>query len=362
MSERSKELCEQLNAEPLLHMSLHSKELFHSNVIAWFCETYPDEACDVLSQWVPSRETLTHRVQREKQNLDLSIEIPGLAPVIVENKVFAPPDESQLERYSAKSLGQQELHDPTFILLSLGDPNWQGSTFTSSSGVQWRHVSYRDLAQALTKGIQGIDGFPGDVLRHYVSFILLLSTLVEELANPGPNDSLYLQSSTRELLQAIRLHSAIEKFRFRSIVASLQRSTSSKLVKTTVKFNVDFTPGGPLLDAFVECGNGDSVGWQYQNQQWRLAVKTKLHSGKPAELTPLRHKVVESNYLKWFNFAPIQDLIGRDVSEVPKNEAKGGFNSYAPDFTYRYRVLPHLTLAELEKLSIHYLTEAKKWV
>ena len=38
------ELARALDAEPLFHMSLGSKELFHSNFIAWFARKYADEA------------------------------------------------------------------------------------------------------------------------------------------------------------------------------------------------------------------------------------------------------------------------------------------------------------------------------
>jgi hypothetical protein len=343
-------------------MSLHSKELFHSNIIAWFCETYPQAARDALSRWVPRRDSNKHRIQREKQSLDLAIELPGLAPVIIENKVFAPPDESQLERYSVKSLGKDELHDPTFILLSLGDPNWQGSSLTSSTGVTWRYISYRNLAEAMAESIQEVSGFSGDLLRHYVSFISLLYDLVEHLASPGPHDPLDLPDATKQLLQPIRLSGAIEKFRYRSAAASIQRAMASVPLGATAIYNANFTTGLPLLDVFIQCRNGDSIGWQYQNQQWRLAVKTKLHSGKSAELKALRHKLVAESYLDWFDFSPLQQLVGRKTLSVPKKELKGEFNSYAPDFTYRYRKLPNLTMNELEALSRDYLTQAARWV
>ena len=99
---RVREICDALNSESIFHLSLHSKELFHSNVIAWFCDAYPEEAARVLANWTPKRATSVHRIQRERKNLDLVIELRGLAPVIIENKVFSPPDEEQLDEYSEK--------------------------------------------------------------------------------------------------------------------------------------------------------------------------------------------------------------------------------------------------------------------
>jgi hypothetical protein len=38
------ELCDDLDTEPLFHASLGSKELFHSNLIAWFVDRHREAA------------------------------------------------------------------------------------------------------------------------------------------------------------------------------------------------------------------------------------------------------------------------------------------------------------------------------
>lgn len=142
------DLCVALTNEPMFHLSLHSKELFHSNFLAWFCEKRPSIAGEVFSAWVPGRGGQSAvRVQREADNLDLAIELPGLAPFVVENKVFAPPDEAQLDRYASGRMGG--LNQPSALLLSLSPPFWDGDTYLSPNGLQWRHVSYSQLAVAL---------------------------------------------------------------------------------------------------------------------------------------------------------------------------------------------------------------------
>ena len=82
MSDNIHRICDDLISEPLLHMSLHSKELFHSNVLAWLCETYPQKAGHILGRWAPNRDSDIHSVQRERLNLDLIVQVPGLAPVV----------------------------------------------------------------------------------------------------------------------------------------------------------------------------------------------------------------------------------------------------------------------------------------
>lgn len=65
--------CEALAVEPLFHLLLHSKELFHSNLLGRLCETHPEAATRVFANWVPVRTAASQaRVQREPSHLDLA--------------------------------------------------------------------------------------------------------------------------------------------------------------------------------------------------------------------------------------------------------------------------------------------------
>jgi len=345
--------------EPVFHMSLHSKELFHSNVIAWFCEAFPAQAYEVLSRWVPSRNTDVHRVQREHQHLDLVIEIPGLAPVVIENKVFSPPDDEQLNRYSSGYL--KKMDDPSLILLSLGNPNWDDSAFKSTTGSEWRFVSYRELADALQGVLGGIRGFSGEVLRHYCEFVSMLQELIEEVGIPGSTDLVDINPDTREVLQQVRLHDAISKIRARYTALLLRQSMNRFGNHSALEFDANFTNGQPLLEAFVQCENGDRIGWQYQDHKFRLAVITKTHFGRTNEQRDLRHSYVAKRYADCFYFDSVSSIIGRQIGEIPKFELNGEFNGYNPDFVYRYRKISNLRFFELEALSFHYISHALKF-
>ena len=87
-------LCAALEKEPLFHMSLVSKEMFHSNFLAWFADYFPKHAAAVFRLWtVPMVEAQADRSEREPAHLDLVLHLPGLAPIAVENKVFSVPGE-----------------------------------------------------------------------------------------------------------------------------------------------------------------------------------------------------------------------------------------------------------------------------
>ena len=357
MSEKLQAICGKLALEPVFQMSLGSKELFHSNILAWFCDSYPEAAREVFSQWVPDRETTRHQVNREKNNLDLVIELPGLAPIVIENKVFAPPDNDQLDRYAEKPLIKQ-LKNPTLILLSLGKPNWIGNELVSPSGLTWRYISYRELSSALSNAVKDIPEFGGDLIRHYVDVIRLLQEIDEEISNLKSEDQVFLSPSTSKLLEQIRMADAFGKLRARSSTAKISQLMKSLIRSTEIKFDTGFTNGGPFIEAYV-CGqNGDRIGWQYQAEQWRLVVWSASHVGETADLRRKREEYVAHQYAQWFDFDPLQTFTGRMNSKISKLEMKGGFLSYGQDFVYRKRDIPDLTIFELEKLSRHYLAQA----
>ena len=76
--------------EPLFHMSLGLKELFHSNYLAWFADYFPESAAAVFHPWaVPMIEAQAGRSEREPAHLDLVLHLPGLAPIAVDDRHLA---------------------------------------------------------------------------------------------------------------------------------------------------------------------------------------------------------------------------------------------------------------------------------
>ncbi len=300
-------ICEALSAEPLFHLSLHSKELFHSNLLGWFCEKHPDAASGVFARWVPQREGSSGlMVQRERGHLDLAVELPGLAPFIVENKVFAPPDEAQLDEYAAGGLAG--LVEPTLVLLSLGRPMWDSGTYRSASGLPWRHLSYADLANALDEVVENIGGFDGELIAHYCSFIRTLHQLADVAGHVEEDDPIAVDHQTATLLRTIRLHDAVGKLRARVAIAAARSHTMPQLTGQGIHWKAGFTNGLPLVEAFLDRGDGDSLGWQYQDPQWRVVAITSHHQGRTDELRNRRHAYVAERYADWLR---LRDPLGQ---------------------------------------------------
>lgn len=357
--DRVRGLCEAMDSESIFHMSLHSKELFHSNMLAWFCEKYPSAAQEVFGRWVEERESTIHRIQREHKYIDLIIELPGLAPLVVENKVFAPINEAQLVEY-ADTKKLKDLEGPTFLCLSLGAPTWNKSGFVTPSGRTWRYLSYSSLVGALAEVVDQIDGFDGELLRSYVRFVRLLQNLADEVGSLDPDESIKIDGSTRSHLQKIRMHDAFDKLRYRTAMLMLETSLRSKFDFHEVAFKTDFTNGEPLMEAFVSFANGDRVGWQLQGLQWRLAVISASFVGDSEKLIIDRHEYVKREYGDWFDFSELPLMVAHLSDKPPRAEEKGGFNRFNPDFVYRYRKVPNMTIEELQRLSVHFIKRALK--
>ncbi len=354
-------ICDALQANPLFHLSLNSKELFHSNLLAWLFETHPAAAAEALAGLVPAGPVTEPRVQREKNHLDLAVELPGRAPFVIENKVFSPPDEEQLDRYTSGALAG--LVDPTLILLSLGSPDWPSGTHTTRGDDphEWKFVSYLDLAGALARVPHAIGGFDGELVRYYVTFIRDLHRLASTVGEVSGDEPVALYGESGRLLRSIRMHDAISKLRARSAIASARAHSRALLGDLPIRWEALYTNAAPLNAAFLDKGDGDWLGWQYQGGQWRVVVITNRFYGTDPDDRASRHAYVADRYAKWFDFEPLLELTGRPIDDVPRTEAEGEYLGYNPDFVYRYRQAHDLTLNELTALSHHYLVAAARW-
>ena len=132
MSPELDRICGELLREPLFHASLGSKELFHSNLLAWLADKYPHEMAGVMAAWSEADPGATHTpTKRETRRLDLVFRLPGRRPLVVENKMFAIPNPGQLIAYD--STIRDEAADASKLLLALMPPGplppgWQSAT------------------------------------------------------------------------------------------------------------------------------------------------------------------------------------------------------------------------------------------
>jgi hypothetical protein len=339
-----------LEDEPLTHLMLGHRELFHSNIIAWFFEKFPlaaDAVFKPLSQ--PDRNLIVARaVRREKGNLDLVFEWPNCRPLIIENKVFSLPDEVQLERYGKKSArtGGAASH----WLLSLSNPGWIGGC-VNIAGVEWKWISYSTLAEQIVGALPKNDlSYAAETMRHYAHVIQLLSELARQTAVSSVDDQVNFEKNLIEEFKGSRLLTSFGKIRSSYVAKMISDAMRARgLHGLTVKS--DFSNQTPLLEVFqpVSLGAGSLAGWQLQGDQFRRAVILPHLAGRTEESLRRRFECAREN-MHFFDFGPLDDILG--TAGTPTEPLKKEFGKFDPTFVHRYKRVPNLTVAKLAAAAI----------
>ncbi|MBX3726684.1 MAG: PD-(D/E)XK nuclease family protein [Xanthomonadales bacterium] len=190
-----------LRQSPLFQLSLASRELFHSNFLAWLFGQRPDWVGRILGTAPEHRDWVLGEkgIRREERNLDLVIHLANGSTLIVENKVKSVPYTEQLERYETLVRDAKETYpEPHFLLLTLS-PGDAPATAT------WPVVSYGEMAERLAQAATTLaDGYERHLVEDYASFIRSLSVLgVTSEADPWIDD--------RPLLRELRIADLLQK-------------------------------------------------------------------------------------------------------------------------------------------------------
>lgn len=178
----------ELNVEPLARIMYGQRELFHSNFLAWFFDTLPELADAVFRNLTPDGDGTNRRVDRERQNLDLVLNWPGAAPLVIENKVFSLPEKVQLDEYREKTSrwkGTPAQH----ILLSMSPPR------EPADG--WQYLSYQELSERIDLALADSDEASYEVqsVRRYSRVVRLLSALLDTTVVRSNDESVWLDNS-----------------------------------------------------------------------------------------------------------------------------------------------------------------------
>jgi PD-(D/E)XK nuclease superfamily protein len=348
-------LVDALEHDPVFAMSLGSKELFHSNLLAWFLERSPELRDGIAKAWKLSEGPPTSdgrlRLQREWHHLDLVMHMSGRQVLAVENKVFALPDESQLAGYTAAA-GQLP-GKPSLVLLSLTDPGWPGDTWTSPDCPDrkvWRYRSYAELANLIRPLIPAVghnDAFAGELLGRWADLIDRLVELASLVGSPGDDEPLLLKPALRQQLQRVRLDAAVQKMRCQRVAAQVRKATADGNRDGKLRFKADLTNAVGLVEAFT-CGAFPAFGWQLQGEQFRLAmVVGPDHPGHGTSASARAARFAEAErHAAFFDFGQVRRAIASAGGDHPGPGQQPRFRRFDPDFVYRYVVVPDITVGQ----------------
>jgi hypothetical protein len=240
---------------PLFHLSLSSKELFHSNFLAWLgnnanTKGFFADVINLLVQGINLTRAGSWVVEREDKHFDLCIKDGNQYLLVIENKVKSIPDKTQLDKY----FGKVSKVNCKFMLLTLVDkfPNMNNT-------LRWEIKTYSDLATAMSNnlGKSSLGTYENSLIKDYISFISELNKL---------QSSLQTQSTFVPVCPKgfVRLSDLCEKIRFSGYAMELQAKIAN-ISKDIIVYD------GSTQDLHIK--NADSnklyikVGWGYTNKQ-----------------------------------------------------------------------------------------------
>ncbi len=237
-----------LEKNPLFQMSLGSKELFHSNLLAWiisqksqtkFVHKFLEEILKLENKIVK----IIQYPEREKKNIDLRFKLEmedekqSQLWIIIENKVKSLPYKEQLVDCEEKTREElkKELKNENctieYYLVSLVNP--AGEILPGN----WKLIRYKNIAEKLRNSINEINPNSDEVLpfksiiESYIDFIENLHHLSEllEIKDSGRNEFFDYTNrdkdkNDRAKFEKIRLHDLYLKIKHQQISDLIKRS------------------------------------------------------------------------------------------------------------------------------------------
>lgn len=248
-----KKIINALNANPMFHMSLASKELFHSNFLYWLWKLDASKFLTLLDKLLECKyfcnmNPKTIEVKREYQHFDLCVlekDKPHNVLLVIENKVKSIPYVEQLNEYTGKL-------DPRCkkVLLTLMQ------NFPDKENVRndnWIITDYNLLATRIKECFSSITGSEKIFIDHYLEFIKQLNGLVKEWLDDYENRKLVLlNEDIHNAAYELRLHDLYGKLYYSRMAAELKDKLASQGVNlSNISVSSSYSDQMPLFDVTI---------------------------------------------------------------------------------------------------------------
>lgn len=300
-----------LKNSPLFQLSLSSKELFHSNMFYWLCETYPKVLGPILAKKIGFEEQPIKKAEREKLNTDLIIYFKNNT-VVIENKVKSIPNQEQLKKYEQKIAGITN-----FVLLSLFQPNFEDAS------TKWKHIDYSDYGKILVELISELENgqnaytnkpdfaYHLSLLNDYSKFITALVAITEAITIDFENGLCDFLTKHSQY-QKIRMHDLYTKRIYSIILTKIKELTAN--LNRNFHTHINYLNGKGII-SIEERSNSSILGIMIDGHRY-------LHFIRPSEKND-QTKIAERllNNGKWLN-PKLRD------NELQYPKAPKNFNKY----------------------------------
>ncbi len=335
-----------LKNSAVFNFSLGSKELFHSNFIAWLAEKYPQQTGKLFSKFLKDQNgnASVIRTEREAKNRDICLFFANGQELVIENKVKSLPNLEQLKYYSQNSSVNQN-----FLLLTLIEPS-----FDLPDG--WAKLTYAELAALMESNYSNLDdSYDSHIIKDYIFVISALSKIFQDIT-VKPNDKFSFYSITNDntygALCDLRMGDIYQKLKYQILAVEICKKLRNAFPEAEVFFEdginrfKDAMPGKPkdagrkeggyyfssglshaqgMMDVAYVLKKGLFLTVQIQGDHYRQMVQGYAGYGKGSK------KVAESllEQKLWFNFVHI----GGNLKEYPMGDKM--FNKYGETDFYR---------------------------
>lgn len=208
-------IIQSLKGNPMFHLSLGSKELFHSNFLEFLWEedkvSFFKMLCEILGdgneqikQMINSQEE--YILSREKKKFDICIyhkdDETEIYDVIIENKVKSIPYKTQLDGYVKVVGNNHKQIPPVYILLSLAKAFPDKNVIEKED--KWKIVSYDSLLEAIQNYYFNKE-LCNSYIQDYCAFISRLYSLQECIMDKIMSTTFY-DATIISKFEDVRLH------------------------------------------------------------------------------------------------------------------------------------------------------------
>lgn len=254
---------EQIKKSPLFWVSLSSKELFHTNFIAWALETEEDNLnSQVFSILFKEKLKTEIIVEREKDNIDLRIKANGKT-FIIENKVKDIIDVEQARKIESKKAD-------VYLLLTLLP---QSFYFDMS---KWKVIDYSKVIKGFAK-LNLSNEYHKHLFEDYIKMVQLLIDIISENIIKEIYNFNWSNPDLLAPLQELRLHDVFIKYGASCLLEYITRKIKiDELVTCGFSFKptFGFSHNHSIVDVFWE-NEFYIIGIQVEDKYYRKIFMVK---------------------------------------------------------------------------------------
>ena len=356
---------EGLHQNPMFRISLGSKELFHSNFLAFLWDCDKQAFLNMINDLLPKdnkinvsellgKDELT--IYREKENLDLCIchteNKKDCIDIIIENKVKSIPYIEQLDEYRQTAAKHQDKDSTgtavTYILLTLAEvfPNIEAIE------IDWNIITYDQLVKAIKQYYHknNIEPRLQQYVADYTDFIDKLSALqiVDKFNDEPFHNPAIIEAYHKTKLSDLYLKQRGSYFICLLLNKITKAQENNRLGKIEVKWGAKSQASGKNI---VEHQNNTIIYLASGMNRGKSTITIHIYPKESRSSYALqiegnqyRHMFIQSGLIakrstkveQYLNTMPFfaQDQLPKLIQE--DWQGRGDFNQYQPDCLYKY--------------------------